>query len=336
MPEESPLISAQQQFADKLSFKSLEKESVELIDAVNRISYANISAPLDSPPYSRGIVEGFIVNTEETKAATEDSPVSFKVVGSNKPGDEEPLTPGPGEAIEIVTGCIIADGNLTTIRMWEANREGDTIYVSRPFPPRFFIEEKGCDINQGDVILQAGNKIEPDHIGIFASMGMINVDVTKKPVVSVFSSGDEVIPHTDKMKPGYIYDCNSPMLASAVISAGGIPIMKGIQSDNFENFVVQLKEALHESDMIVISGGTAVNGRDFISDLIREVGDLIIDGVPMRSGRPLIMGVSDQKPIICVAGHPPEALRGFSLFGKLAINYLAGTNKELPEDSLTN
>lgn len=333
MTEESPLISAQQKFADKLSFKCLEKESLEIVDAVNRISYSNIAAQLDSPPYSRGIVEGFLVNAEETKNASEDNPAIFKVVGKNNPGDETPLVPGPGEAIEVVTGCIIADGNLTTVRMWEAKQEDDTIYVTRPFPPRFFIEEKGCDINKGDIILEAGNIIDPEHIGIFASMGMTSVDVVKKPRITIFSSGDEVIPHTETIKPGYIYDCNSPMLASAVIAMGGVPKNAGIQSDDFDSFVEQVKKALNDSDMIVISGGTAVNGRDFISDLIKEVGDLIIDGVPMRSGRPLIMGISEQKPIVCVAGHPPEALRGFNLFGTLAINYLRGSSRELPEDA---
>lgn len=334
--EESPLVEAQQKFAEKLSFHSLEKESVSLFEATGRINYAAIEAPLDSPPYSRGIVEGFVVSTEETKTASEDSPVTFTVVGKNAPGDEIPLSPGPGEAIEIVTGCIIADGNFTTIRMWEARREGDSISITRPFPPRFFIEEKGCDINKGDVILQAGAIIDAEHIGVFASMGMQQVDVVKRPKVSIFASGDEVVPHTEPMKPGYIFDCNSPMLASAVTELGGIATLRGIQSDNFDQFVNAVKTALEESDMIVISGGTAIEGRDFISDLVREVGELIIDGVPMRSGRPLIMGISQQKPIICVAGHPPEALRGFKLFGKLALNYLSGHSKALPEDTVTN
>ena len=103
-------------------------------------------------------------------------------------------------------------------------------------------------------------------------------------------------------------------------------------TDDFADFVEAMHMALKNSDMIVISGGTAVGGRDFISDLIREVGELIIDGVPMRSGRPLIMGVSNHKPIVCVAGHPPEALRGFELFGVAAINRILGRNVDLPAD----
>jgi molybdopterin molybdotransferase len=83
----------------------------------------------------------------------------------------------------------------------------------------------------------------------------------------------------------------------------------------------------------VVSGGTAVGGRDFISDLVKELGDLLVDGVPMRSGRPLIMGVAGGKPVVCVAGHPPEALRGFHLFGVAALDRLLGRDAPLPEDA---
>jgi molybdopterin biosynthesis enzyme len=83
----------------------------------------------------------------------------------------------------------------------------------------------------------------------------------------------------------------------------------------------------------VFSGGTAAGGGDFISNVIKAVGELLVDGVPMRSGRPLIMGVAAGKPIVCVAGHPPEALRGFRLFGVTALNRLLGRDLPLPEDN---
>ena len=152
-------------------------------------------------------------------------------------------------------------------------------------------------------------------------------------MVTIFSSGDEVVPYTDALKPGSIRDSNSIMLASAVAEAGGIPVIGGIKGDKFDKFVMAVNTALVNSDMVIISGGTAVGGRDFISDLLKEVGELIIDGVPMRSGRPLIMGKAREIPIVCVAGHPPEALRGFNLFGAAALNKLMGRDAELPHDN---
>ena len=325
--EESPLIQKQIEFANKINFRSLASESCDIELALNRVCYSHIPAPLDSPPYARAIVEGFLVNTIETQNADESSPVNFTICGEIQPGDETPLTPKQGEAIQISTGSIIPDGNFSAVRMWEAKKDANNISITRPFPPRFFIEEQGCEIKKNDVLISAGDIITPKDIGTLASMGISNVPVSKKVNVTIFSSGDEVISHTEAFKRGHIYDSNSPMLSAAVQAAGGIPITGGIQSDDFSTFVEAAGKALSNSDMLLISGGTAVGGKDFISDLINELGELIVDGVPMRSGRPLIMGIADNKPIVCVAGYPPEALRGFTLFGKMAMDIMSGHSK---------
>lgn len=331
MTDDSPLPNAQTQFADQLTFRSQPAEDCTITQAVNRICYTDIAATMDSPPYARAIVEGFLVNTSDTEKADENTPISFQIKGEILPGDEIALTPALGEGIKISTGSIIPEGAFSAVRPWEAKVEGETFSISRPLPPRFFIEEQGCEQKKGDVLVPKGASITAKHIGLCASMGINDVSVAKKVQVALFSSGDEVIPHTKSCKPGQIFDANSPMLSAAIHQAGGIPINCGIQPDDFDNFVLAAKKALAESDMLLISGGTAIGGRDFISDLIKSIGELIIDGVPMRSGRPLIMGTADGKPIVCVAGYPPEALRGFQLFGQLAINISHGHSQTLPE-----
>ena len=329
MSENSPLQDAQRLFLDSVPLRSMAEERITLSNALQRTLYADLTATEDSPPYHRAIVEGFVVNTVDTKQASEESPVSFKIVGSVAPGDAACPTFGPGEAVEVQTGSILPDGQVSIVRMWEAKRDGDQFSISRPFPPRFFIEDQGCDIKQGDTIITAGSVINAQHIGAIASLGLDEVSVARQPRVTVFASGNEVIPYTALLKPGMIRDCNSPMLEAAVRAAGGQPELGGIMGDDFDNFVTAVRNTLQESDMIVISGGTAVGGRDFISDLIKAVGKLLVDGVPMRSGRPLIMGKAGNKPIVCVAGHPPEALRGFRLFGAPAIAKLMGHELQL-------
>jgi len=332
MSETSPLVEAQETFINAVPAQRMAAETIALDKALGRTLYSDFSAPEDSPPYHRAIVEGFLVNTAETRGASEENSTSFKVVGSVAPGD--PVCPsfGAGEAIEVQTGSILPDGQVSIVRMWEAKRDGDSVSISRPFPPRFFIEDQGCDINKGDTIISAGTVLTPQHIGTIASLGLGEVSVASQPRVTVFASGDEVTPYTEPFKPGMIRDCNSPMLEAAVAAAGGQATLGGIMGDNFDAFVGAVRNTLEQTDMIVISGGTAVGGRDFISDLIKEVGELLVDGVPMRSGRPLIMGIADGKPIVAVAGHPPEALRGFQLFGVPAIAKLMCQTTELPED----
>ncbi|NOY62448.1 MAG: molybdopterin molybdotransferase MoeA [Gammaproteobacteria bacterium] len=336
MTEISPLVEAQQKFAAAVPFRSVAAQSCVLAQALGRTLYTDLTAPGDSPPYHRAIVEGFVVNTAETQAASEETPVSFAVVGEIKPGDEQCPAIGAGEALRVSTGSILADGPFSVVRMWEANCSGGTFTISRPFPPRFFIEESGCDHKAGDVVLTAGTLLTAADLGVAASLGVEMLGVASQPTVTLFSSGDEVVPHTAALAPGSIRDCNSIMLAAAVTGAGGIAHFGGIMRDDFDAFVSSARQALEQSDMLLISGGTAVGDRDFISDLVSELGELLVDGVPMRSGRPLIMGVAGGKPIICVAGHPPEALRGFNLFGVAAMNRLLGRDVELPTDAVTN
>ncbi len=332
MSEKSPLIEAQDLFLKAVPNRQMPAEHITINKALQRTLHTDFIAPEDAPPYHRAIVEGFLVNTAETQDASEKNPVNFNVVGSVAPGDAQCPDVGAGEAIELQTGSILPDGPISIVRMWEAKRDGNNVSISRPFPPRFFIEDQGCDIKKGDTIISAGTVLTPQHIGTIASVGQSEVAVAKQPRVSVFASGDEVTPHTAPFKPGMIRDCNSPMLAAAINAAGGLPTLEGIMGDNFDTFVTVVKNALEQTDMIVISGGTAVGGRNFISDLISAVGELLVDGVPMRSGRPLIMGIINGKPIVAVAGHPPEALRGFQLFGAPAIVKLMGQTAELPTD----
>ncbi|MFQ5469195.1 MAG: molybdopterin molybdotransferase MoeA [Gammaproteobacteria bacterium] len=332
MSETSPLVEAQEQFIAAVPFRSTGSEIVSLADACGRTLYRDIKSPTALPPYNRAIVEGFLVRTEDTADASEESKTGFTIIGKVNPGDAECGNPEPGQAIQVVTGSLVPDGPYSIVRMWEADIDNDHFSISRPFPPRFFIEDKGCDLELDATAITAGAIITPQSIGTIASMGLNEVELSKKPVVTVFASGDELVPYTDPVTPGTMRDSNSIMLASAINANGATAKIAGIMSDDFEQFSSELGESLSRSDMVVISGGTAVGGRDFISDLVKGAGQVIVDGVPMRSGRPLIMGVSDNKPIVCVAGHPPEALRGFNLFGVAAINKLLGNHKPLPAD----
>ncbi len=332
MNDSSPLVDAQQQFVDALKAKTTGSEKCRLSAAPGRTLASDVLALTDMPPYHRAIVEGWLVNSADTKGADEGQPVTFTITGNVIPGDESCPMPGAGEAIRVATGSIVVDGPVSIIRPWEGKEDGNSVSITRPFPPRFFIEEQGYDLKQGAAAVAAGTVLGAAEIGTIASLGIDEIEVARAPKVTLFSSGDEVIPYTEALKPGSIRDSNSIMLATAVTEAGGIPVIAGIKGDNFDKFVEAVQHALASADMVVISGGTAVGGRNFISELLSTVGDLIIDGVPMRSGRPLIMGKAGDIPIICVAGHPPEALRGFHLFGIAALNKLMGREAALPLD----
>lgn len=332
MSEPSPLAAAQQRFADAVPFRSLGAEACPLTAALGRTLYREVLAPTGLPPYHRVIVEGFLVRSEDTAGASEQAPIEFRIAAALKPGDEHCPPIAKGQAVEVVTGVVAPDGPYSVVRMWEAKRDGDRFTITRPFPPRFFIEERGCDLKQGAVVAAAGSLIGPAELGNIAALGITELQVSKRPRVTVIACGDEVIPYDRPLRPGLIRDSNSIMLSAAVAAAGGEARSAGILRDDLDAFVATARKALNDSDMLLVSGGTAAGGGDFVSNVVRALGELLIDGVPMRSGRPLIMGVANGKPLVCVAGHPPEALRGFRLFGVTALNRLMGREAPLPEE----
>lgn len=329
----SPMIQAQQTFLDAIPIRVTGIEYVDLAASRARVACADIVAPHAMPPYPRAIVEGYFARTEDTADASEERPVVLSIVGRVKPGDETCPTLKKGEVVEVATGSLVHSGEFSIVRAWEAERDGTTIKVKRKFPPGFFIEEQGCEFREGQTILPAGARLGPKEIGILASFGITTIAVARRPRVAVFSSGDEVVPYTQHARPGQIRDCNGIMLCAAIEEAGGAARFSGIMGDDFNRFVAALSQELPKVDAIVISGGTAVGGVDFISNLIKTLGKICVDGVPMKSGRPLIMGMIDNKPIICLAGHPPEALRGFKLFGVPALARLLGYPIDLPTDA---
>lgn len=321
-----PVKEALEKFLPSFPQGPVGTEVVGIEDALGRIAAEDVAADLDSPPYSRSIMEGYVITAGETQRASEQKTVSFEITGEIPPGRADIQSLSPGSACQVVTGSFIPRGDLTVARVFDVERKDNTIFVKRPFKEGENIELQGCDLKKGTITLAKGKRITPSDIGLLAGQGLLKVTVAARPRVAIFSSGNEVLPPTEKLKPGYIWDSNAYALSALVKENGGTPHFRGIIKDDLGFFTGEVKKALGESDMVLISGGTAAGGKDFIKDVISGCGSpgVLVNGVPMRSGKPLIMGVLSQKPIVCVAGHPPEAIRGFDLFGKPALARLLG------------
>ena len=327
---DDPIQTALAKFLPEFPAGNLKTETIPLSKSLYRVLAKDIKAPMDSPPFSRSIMEGYVVNIKDTESATTNNPVGVIPKGEIPLGFSKIKSIPAGTGLSVTTGSFIPSGSYAVIRPFDYEPRNNKFYVKRAFKQGENIETQGCDLKKESVLLQKGRSLTSADIGLLASMGILKVQVSGKPKVSIFSSGNEVISPTQKFKPGFIWDSNSYALSAAVEELGGIPVFKGIVKDDFNTFRKELQKALKTSDMILISGGTAVGGRDFVADLINALGKpgTLINGVPMRSGKPMVNGVAGKTPIVCVAGHPPEAMRGFSIFGKPAIYRLLGRSPD--------
>jgi molybdopterin molybdotransferase len=330
VPSEDPIQTALSRFLPEFPEGTLKKENLLLSKLLHRVLAKEIKSPIDSPPYSRSIIEGYLIHTKETERATTEHPVGFISKGEIPLGSSKIKSVPAGAGMAVTTGSFIPPGDYAVVRSFDYEPRNGKFFIKRAFKPGENIEIQGCDLKKGALLLPKGKRLTPSDIGLLASVGILKAQVSQKPRVAIFSSGNEVIPPSQKFSAGMIWDCNSSALSAAVEESGGIPVLKGIIKDDFNFFKKELKKALKNVDMILISGGTAVEGRDFVADLINSLGKpgTLNNGVPMRSGKPMVNGVVGKTPIVCVAGHPPEAMRGFLLFGKPAIERLLGRSPE--------
>lgn len=323
---DDPVATALDRFLAAFPAGPVGVESVELGKACSRVLAADVTAAIDSPPFSRALVEGFLVNVADTGNAGDDTPVSLTVSGAIGPGKTFENQIPSGTCMEVSTGSFIPEGAFAVARSMDVTRSGKGITIKRGYNQGDNIEAVGCEIKKGKGILRAGTRLSPKEIMILAGQGILSAKVARAPKAAIFCSGNEVIPPSEPLRPGYVWDANSYTLSAQIEEYGGLPLFCGIMKDDFSAFKEALKDGLSKADMVVISGGTAIGGREFIADLIHSFGGpgVVVNGVPMRSGKPLIMGVIENKPVVCVAGYPPESLRGFELFGKPVIKRLLG------------
>lgn len=301
-------------------------ETVGLLESHNRILATDIHAAVNSPPFSRALAEGFLINAADTANAGDNTPVTLTVRGIIEPGETYDTKLSSGTCMEVSTGSFVPEGAYAVVRFMDIMQSERGVTVKRPFNEGDNIEAMGCEIRKDDLILRRGIRLSPKEIMVLAAQGLVALDVAKKPRVAIFCSGNEVIPPSEPLRPGYIRDTNSYTLSAQIEEYGGEPLFCGIMKDDLSAFKVALRNGLAGADMAVISGGTAVGGKEFIAELINSLGNpgVVVNGVPIRSGKPLIMGVVENKPIVCVAGYPPESIRGFGLFGRPAIERLLG------------
>lgn len=304
-----------------------DKEVVSLLDATGRILAEDVTSAEDIPPFSRSTVDGYAVIAEDTFGASSALPAILEVV-EDIPMGAVPTKPiRRGQASRIATGGMIPQGSNACVMLEHTEPLDDSsILVQAPVAPGENIVVKGEDVRSGERILSAGHLIRHCDVGALAAVGLTSVAVFKRPQVAIISTGNEVVPPDEKPGPGQIRDINSYSLASRVKELGATPKLMGIVPDRYQTLMEKVEEALSGSDMVVISGGSSVGTRDLSLRVIEDLGPpgVLVHGVNIRPGKPVILGLCRSKPVFGLPGHPVSCLVTFELFVKPAIRALSG------------
>ncbi len=292
-------------------------ETVSLLESLGRVLAEEVRARDDVPSYSRSTVDGYAVMAKDTFGASQALPAMLRVVEEISMGKIPERVLSSGEAARISTGGALPKGADACVMLeYTTLLEDGTLLVEKPVAPGENVLRKGEDISQGQVVLAAGRALGPYELGALAATGQTSVKVARRPVVAVISSGDEIVPADKAPAPGEIRDINSYSLAASVMGARGTPVILGIARDTYEDVRKLVEAGLDGTDLVIISGGSSVGTKDVVLKVLSDLGPpgVVVHGVAVRPGKPVILAVCRGKPVFGLPGHPVSCLTAFDLF----------------------
>ena len=317
----SPVSFALKKFLslNEISGISVGTEYVSLDKATDRIVAGDIRCPMDIPPFQRSTVDGYAIQSNDTKKATRNHHVMLNVIDEISAGKISRTRMSSGKVIAIATGAKIPKGADSVIMIEDVivEDEGRKILIPVKIDKGSNITSRGNDLKKGQILLKEGTWLTAADIGLIASVGISRMIVYKKVKVAVLSTGNELAEPGSNLGNASIFDSNRFMLFSMVRKCGGEPIDLGICGDEKSLIQAKIMQAL-KFDMILISGGSSVGEKDYVPDLINEIGKpgIIIRGIAMKPGSPTSLAVANGKPVIVLPGYPVSAFVAFYTFGQ--------------------
>jgi putative molybdopterin biosynthesis protein len=332
------VVSAEEahaRFERQLDLLPLPAESASLAAALGRVLAQDVAAAVDAPPFDRANVDGFALRAADTVGASNATPqhltLNREVIAC---GFAPALEVRPGTATAIATGGVMPRGAdaVAMIEHTELNDQGaPAIELHRAIAPGHFISYAGSDVARGETLLRRGAIISSREIGMLAACGLASVDVVRRPKVAVLSTGDELVAPGEPLRPAGVYDSNGAIIAAAVSEAGGEPVAFGAFPDDEPALEQAVRGALEHCDIVVLSGGTSKGAGDLSHRVVSKLGapGILVHGVALKPGKPLCLGVVDNKPIVVLPGFPTSAIFTFHAFVAPLIRARAG----LPPDA---
>lgn len=278
--------------------------------AVGCVLAADVYALIDLQQFPRSAVDGYAVRAADTFGASQAIPAYLKVAGRVAMGTAAALEIHTGQAAEIHTGGMLPPGADAVVMIERTQPLGhDEIEVLAPTAPGENVIQVGEDVQQGELILAAGQRIRPQDVGGLLAVGIVEIEVAAAPRVGILSCGDEIIAPEELPLPGQIRDINAHMLAALVERAGGEPVLLGIARDEIEDYQSRAASGFENVDLLVMTAGSSVSTRDLTRAVIDSLGKpgVLQHGLAVKPGKPTITAVCDNRPVIGLPGNPVSA-----------------------------
>lgn len=328
-----------------------ETEKVPLAEASGRMLAEEIRAVYDQPPFDRSPLDGYAVRGEDTLTASERQPVSLQVIGKIYAGQVYAGTIGKGQCIRLMTGSPIPSGANAVIRQEDTDYRAEVNRLTEEKEELSGLEQPslkgtvnrinifkgaapyqnyiyaGEDYHKGDLLLEKGILLNGMHLGIIAGAGRDQVEVCREPVITVISTGDEVLAPGGPLSPGKIYDSNRFTVVGRLADLGFGKVESFHCPDQAGAMEDQIREAEKRSDLIITSGGVSVGEKDIMHQVMEDLqGDKLFWRVNLKPGAPTLAFCTRERavPVICLTGNPYGVAVNFELLVRPILGKLSG------------
>lgn len=307
-----PRETAQTKWLDKLRdcgyFDEVPVENLPVDSAVGRVTATSLYARRSVPHYNSAAMDGIAVWAADTFGAGDRTPKLLQVLKAGQPFV-------PGSCYRVNTGNVLPAGTNAVIMVEQLHfRSEDQVEILAPATPWQHVRIIGEDIVKQELILPEQEEITPAAVGALLVAGIERVPVVAKPIVHIIPTGSELVSSQQELAPGKILDVNSHMLAAAVTQSGGIAVRRDIVPDDYQAIKKAITDSLAACDMVLINAGTSAGTEDYTYQVLEELGEVLVHGVAIKPGKPVILAICQGKPVVGLPGYPVSTMLTFDLF----------------------
>jgi putative molybdopterin biosynthesis protein len=296
-----------QKLTDCGFFTNLPGETIPAQEALGRVTASSIYAKQSVPHYNGAAMDGIAVYAPDTFGAQETQPKQLTLTSPAKPYSA-------GCCYIVDTGDLLPAGTNAIIMVEDIHIEDGVAEIIAAATPWQHVRVIGEDIVVHELVIPEHQLITPVDIAALLAAGVEGIEAIKKPKVAIIPTGDEIVATRQELKPGTILDVNSHMLAAAVSEWGGeatrIPIIK----DDRQAIKRAIFAALQTNDMVVVNAGTSAGTEDYTCSVLAELGEVLVHGVAIKPGKPVVLAICQGKPVIGLPGYPVAAMLTAELF----------------------
>lgn len=288
-------------------FARLPAEEIAVEQALGRVTDCAVYAVQSVPHYNGAAMDGIAVRAEDTFGATERQPKKLRVLPAGGPIL-------PGTCCVVDTGDVLPPGANAVIMVEDVHFAEGYAEIAAAAAPWQHVRIIGEDIVQGEMIVPERHVIGPADIAALLAAGLERIKVTAKPRVAIIPTGTEIVASRQELAPGRILDINSPMLAAAVQVWGAQPVRRKIVNDDRAALAQAVSTSLDDCDMVTTIAGTSAGTEDYTFSVMSELGQVLVHGIAIKPGKPVVLAVCRGKPVVGLPGYPVSAMLTAELF----------------------